>query len=672
MSSPTVRALGSRYQLEEVLGSGAMGQVWRARDLRSGEAVAAKLLREEFTADPQIVGRFVQERSILIELVHPHIVAVRDLVVDGGDLGIVMDLVVGEDLRAHLRSRSTLPPAEAVRITVDVLDALATAHARGVLHRDVKPDNVLLDAADPPFVRLSDFGIARLAQETTVRMTGVLGTAEYIAPEVFTAETVSAAADVYGAGVQLYELLAGRTPFAGGGTSYAVAFRHVTTPPPELPGLPAALASTLGQMLAKDPTDRPSATAAAAALRATAPGLAGLAALPPLAEPGWHDAPVAPGSVEVRGGSGGVTHDAQATALKGELIAPAPPRPLAAPQSGAALPPAASAEALAAHTQLQGPRIARPVVDVPAGPGAAGPAHDRRRRTALIAAAVVVVLVVLGGGGYALFGHSSGGHAAPKAAPITQATGSAPTENDPIGLSIARSGVYSSSAKSLTVTLTYSSMTATLPGPFFEVIPPVTAGGTCPAVTWTGASAVRDTTEGLDDPGCGWQVSTGPVAQGASVSATYAMPFTLPTGNAPDDTTTYVSGEATATSTALANLTSGVAYPAQRLASVQVEVTQPIVRKPITIVAYPVWTGSSGSPDTLDAIYSSASPTAASSLATALGGVSAPYSMTCAINTNATSHVAYAETPQTGCTLTLDVGGQPETSDSFDITTPGG
>src|SRR5579875_1184911 len=271
--STVTRALGSRYSLERVLGGGAMGQVWLAHDNSTGEQVAAKLLREEYAADTVIVGRFIQERSILLQLDHPHIVRVHDLVVEGQDLAIVMDLVTGEDLRARLRKVGRFEPAEAGRIVADVLDALAAAHAKGVLHRDVKPDNVLLDRDDPAGVQLTDFGIARLAQETTVRMTGVLGTAEYLAPEILTAEVVSSAADVYATGAMLYELLAGRTPYAGAGSAYAIAHRHVTAAPPPLPGVPAPLWDVVTALLDKDPSRRPSAADAAARLRQLGPGL---------------------------------------------------------------------------------------------------------------------------------------------------------------------------------------------------------------------------------------------------------------------------------------------------------------------------------------------------------------------------------------------------------------
>src|SRR4051812_2640567 len=138
------RTLGGKYELVSRLGSGAMGEVWRARDRPTGEAVAAKVLRSEFSHNPEIVGRFVVERSILMSLAHPGIVRVRDLVVEGDDLGIVMDLVEGSDLRQVLREDGTLPPALATGVVARVLDALAAAHAQGALHRDVKPDNVLL------------------------------------------------------------------------------------------------------------------------------------------------------------------------------------------------------------------------------------------------------------------------------------------------------------------------------------------------------------------------------------------------------------------------------------------------------------------------------------------------------------------------------------------------
>src|SRR5690606_22419470 len=135
-------ALGASYRLQERIGSGAVGEVWRATDLRTGETVAAKLLRPEHAHDSAVVERFVRERSLLTRLRHPNIVSVRDLVVEGDRLAIVMDHLDGGSPRDLLAAERTLPPSLAVFIAAAVLDGLAAAHAQQVLHRDVKPDNV--------------------------------------------------------------------------------------------------------------------------------------------------------------------------------------------------------------------------------------------------------------------------------------------------------------------------------------------------------------------------------------------------------------------------------------------------------------------------------------------------------------------------------------------------
>ncbi|WP_343899288.1 serine/threonine-protein kinase, partial [Nocardioides aquaticus] len=250
-------ALGASYRLLDRLGEGASGEVWRAVDKRTDEIVATKLLRREHLADRDLVGRFVQERSVLTTLRHPAVVAVRDLVVEGERLAIVMEHVDGGSLRDVLRERGTLTPALAVDVAAAVLEGLASAHQRDVVHRDVKPDNVLLtrdwESGEPGSVKLVDFGIARIITDRQRTATGLLGTPEYMSPELLTRGTAESPADVYGVGIMLYELLAGRTPFAGPGNEYTIAHRHVTAEPPPL-DVPAPLAAQLEALLEKDPT----------------------------------------------------------------------------------------------------------------------------------------------------------------------------------------------------------------------------------------------------------------------------------------------------------------------------------------------------------------------------------------------------------------------------------
>jgi serine/threonine protein kinase len=273
-----VTTLGS-YELGEVLGRGAMGEVHRAVRAGSAEAVAVKVLRPELAGDPELIARFVQERTVLRSLEHPNLVRVRDLVVESGSAGIVMDLIDGLDVRKFLRNCGTLPPAEAARIVGELASALEVVHSKGVVHRDIKPENVLLDPDGG--VRLTDFGIARLVHGPSLtRITGLIGTPEYLAPELAERDHATAASDVYATGILLYELLSGFTPFSGG-HPVAVLRRHIEQDPTRPEGLPYELWDLVAAMLAKSPARRPGAAEVARRLQAMAPRLAGLPALIP-------------------------------------------------------------------------------------------------------------------------------------------------------------------------------------------------------------------------------------------------------------------------------------------------------------------------------------------------------------------------------------------------------
>ncbi len=315
------RKIGSRYTANQILGRGSAGTVWLGEGPEG--PVAIKLLREDLASDQELVGRFVQERTALLGLDHPHVVAVRDLVVDGNDLALVMGLVRGTDLRTRLDRERRLSPEAAVAIVADVADGLAAAHAAGVVHRDVKPENVLLDMQGPlgpggahPAL-LTDFGVAKLIDSPRrTRATKIIGTPDYLAPEIIEGLPPRAAVDIYALATVLYELLAGFTPF-GGGHPGAVLRRHVTETVVPLPGIPEELWQLIVQCLAKAPASRLRASELGVRLREQLPLLAGMPQLdvdePETEAEGAFDAstpePGAPGSRGASGAPGGSARD---------------------------------------------------------------------------------------------------------------------------------------------------------------------------------------------------------------------------------------------------------------------------------------------------------------------------------------------------------------------------
>ncbi|MGJ5755488.1 serine/threonine-protein kinase [Streptomyces puniciscabiei] len=280
-----MRPVGSKYLLEEPLGRGATGTVWRARQRETagaeaavpgqpGETVAIKVLKEELASDPDIVMRFLRERSVLLRLTHPNIVRVRDLVVEGDLLALVMDLVDGPDLHRYLRENGPLTPVAAALMTAQIADALAASHADGVVHRDLKPANVLLRQHEGQMhPMLTDFGIARLADSPGLTRTQeFVGTPAYVAPESAEGRPQTSAVDIYGAGILLYELVTGRPPFAGS-TALEVLHQHLSAEPRRPSTVPDPLWTVIERCLRKNPDDRPSAENLARGLRVVAEGI---------------------------------------------------------------------------------------------------------------------------------------------------------------------------------------------------------------------------------------------------------------------------------------------------------------------------------------------------------------------------------------------------------------
>jgi serine/threonine-protein kinase len=275
------RCVGSSYILIRPIGQGATGTVWRGVDRASGEPVAVKLLHESLLRQPKLVTRFVQERTILMMLRHRNVVRVRDLFSVGESLGLVMDLVPGGSLREYLREHHTVPAGEAARLAAQVAAALSEAHELGVIHRDLKPDNILLHHEDGRLdTRLTDFGIARVLNTPSLTTpNAVVGTPHYMSPEAFHGATASPAADVYALGVLLYEMVSGRPPYDSENVADLMR-QHLEGAAERRPGIPDALWDVIRSCLAQKPRLRPTAGELIVELSAVARAAADAPALP--------------------------------------------------------------------------------------------------------------------------------------------------------------------------------------------------------------------------------------------------------------------------------------------------------------------------------------------------------------------------------------------------------
>ncbi|CAL9397517.1 Serine_threonine-protein kinase PK-1 [Streptomyces sp. enrichment culture] len=381
--------LDGRYRVEARIAVGGMATVYRAVDTRLDRVLALKVMHPSLAADASFVGRFIQEAKSAARLAHPNVVGVFDQGEDGGYVYLAMEYVQGCTLRDVLRERGALQPRAALDVLEAVLAALGAAHLAGLVHRDVKPENVLI--GDDGRVKVADFGLVRAVGSQTSASTGsVLGTVSYLAPEQIEHGTADARADVYACGVVLYEMLTGSKPHAGG-TPAQVLYQHlqedVPAPSAAVPGLAPALDGLVARTTARDPGRRPAdAVELLAEVGAVKEALTGeeLDALPPAAAG--------------RGGSRPPAGSEDSTAVL----------PRRAPEAAAGAGPEETGgaggvgEALNRTAVLPRPAAVR---TEPGEPGGPGPGARRRRGAgrgsgrsvpALVTAVLLVVGAVLG------------------------------------------------------------------------------------------------------------------------------------------------------------------------------------------------------------------------------------------------------------------------------------
>jgi eukaryotic-like serine/threonine-protein kinase len=253
------RVLDGRYRVEARIARGGMATVYRALDTRLDRVVALKVMHQVFAEDDEFVARFIREAKSAARLSHPNVVAVFDQGDDAGQVFLAMEYVHGRTLRDLIRERRRLMPQEALSVLQPVLAALSAAHAAGLVHRDVKPENVLL--ADDGRVKVADFGLARAAaNRAATSATTLIGTVAYLAPEQVTRGVADPRSDVYAAGIMLFEMLTGRPPYDGE-TAISVAYRHANedVPPPSslVPETPPQVDALVARATARDPDQRP-------------------------------------------------------------------------------------------------------------------------------------------------------------------------------------------------------------------------------------------------------------------------------------------------------------------------------------------------------------------------------------------------------------------------------
>lgn len=584
--------LGASYKLVKLIGKGASGQVWRLEHSKKSEPLIAKILHQHLAEDHSVVERFVRERSVLISLQHEHIVTVHDLVVEGSTLALVMDYYSGGSLRDQLEQRGTFKPALALQLVATVLETLAYAHGQNVIHRDIKPDNILLAAAsqdlDSQQIRITDFGIASIIHADHANTTGIVGTPYYLPPELIQHGTSGAAGDVYSTGIMLYELLAGRTPFAGEGTDFTIAYRHISAQVPVL-DVPEPIMQVLMALLDKNPSQRPHPLDAASQLRVLAQRFESLPALQPMPSPRGFAEAKRPETV-IRG-SGNSTAS----------LAPEPAEDAAPPILGASARATIIKPQHVERAAQDSEHVESPVVQ-----------EVKKSRSKAIWLSVLGVLLLAGAGWgiyWAVSAHSKPGE------PFS-AMGSQETPL-PTGLSVRREATYNPSSSTIELKIIYSAQKAPLSGDLLEVLPATEDGDSCPNASWENADAQRNQPTVTDmNVQCGWNLQNVEIMPNQELEITGKVSAQVADQQELEKWLDAVSEQ---TQDAITSKDyKSASYPIQRLTDIAVKVPERTVSQtvvPVTLL--PVWPSGE---DALNPLYSSETFGKPSSMLQAIAG----------------------------------------------------
>ncbi|ORC16505.1 hypothetical protein A7979_04085 [Rothia nasimurium] len=637
--------LGASYVLVDLAGKGASGQVWTLEHSKKSEPLVAKILHPHLAQDSAIVEHFVRERSVLMGLQHNHIVRIHDLVVEGSTLALVMDYFGGGSLRNILNQQGTLQPSLALRLTAVILETLAYAHGQNVIHRDIKPDNILFtektSAPDEAMLRVTDFGISSIITADHARTTGIVGTPHYLPPELVKNGTSGPAGDVYSAGILLYELLAGRTPFAGEGTDFTIAYRHVTSEVPLL-DLPQPMMDGVLALLDKNPERRPHPLDAAARLRSLADRYGSLGALPLAQEPEHF------------------TESARAqTVVRGLNVETADAEPQVMEDPAPALGQSVGATVLKPRKALG---------DEDWGESAADrgeESSDKKKSKALWLGILGFVLLL--GTGWAIYWAVTSS-SAPRDPFTVAGKQEAPL---PTGLSVRREATYDPRSSTIDLTVTYSAQKAPLSGDLLEVIPATSEGSTCPNATWERVDAERNQPSVTDmNVECGWRLQGVEVKSNQEFAVTTTIAAEVADEQQLEKWLDQVSSQTQ--EAVMSEDYSSVAYPAQRLTDIAVKVPERTVSQtavPITLL--PVWPSGE---DALNPLFSSESTGRPSGMLQAVAGDENPvrFSDGCAghLMVDSSGLKVTALSVSDRCTVNAQVGNFTDLrSENFVITT---